>query len=214
MAGRITLKIGTSGWEHDGWLGGFYPDDLPVSWRLDYFSNAFNVVLVPQQAWLAWSQATMQAIAESVESDFGFYFALHNELEGGVKNEKTVRQLRLILSILGSSVLGFVVWSEKAFTLSTLLQQPVTLVSTQHRLQGWSWQNEGLWLSGNPLGFVSRLPKEGKAQVKLLTGFVESLSDVKLDRSDILPVAFIVGGDLVDIQQTANLKTIGELLGY
>jgi len=56
MARQIALQVGTNGWEHDEWLGVFYPDDLPESWRLDYFSNAFNVVLVPQQAWLSWSQ--------------------------------------------------------------------------------------------------------------------------------------------------------------
>ncbi len=214
MARQITLQVGTNGWEHDEWLGVFYPDDLPESWRLDYFSNAFNVVLVPQQAWLSWSQETLQTIAESVGSDFGFYFALHDAFEGGVKNEKTVLQLNAIVSVLGANVLGFVVWSEKAFTLPTLLQRPVTLISTQHRLPGWSWKNEGVWLSGHPLGFVSMLPKEGKAQAKLLTEFVESLSSVILDDSDIISVAFIVGGNSVDIQQMANLKTIGELLGH
>ena len=208
------LQIGTCGWEHEGWLGHFYPDDLPESWRLDYFSNEFNVVLVPQQVWLSWSQTTIKAIVESVDDNFGFYLALQNEFEGGVKNKKTVLQLQSILSILGTSVLGFVVWSEQAFTLSTFLQRPVTLVSTQHRLSGWAWLKEGVWLSGNPLGFVSALPKEGKEQAKLLTEFVESLSNIKLGDSDIIPVAFIVGGDSVDMQQVANLKTIGELLGY
>jgi len=208
------LQIGTYGWEYEEWLGRFYPEDLPKSWRLDYFSNELSLVLVPQQAWLSWSPAMIQSIIESVEGDFGFYLALQDELEGGVKNEKTVLQLQLILSVLGTRVLGFVIWSEQAFTLSTFLQRPVTLVSTQHRLSGWSWQKEGVWLSGNPLGFVSLLPKEGKEQAKLLTEFVESLSNIKLEDSDIIPVAFIVGGDSVDMQQVANLKTIGELLGY
>jgi len=211
---EVRLQIGTCGWEHKDWLGSFYPDDLPESWRLDYFSNALNVVLVPQRVWLSWSQTKITEILESVEGGFGFYLALQNELEGGVKNKKTVLQLQAILSALGTNVLGFVVWSEQVFTLSTFLQRPVTLISTQHRLSGWAWLKEGVWLSGNPLGFISTLPKEGRDLAKLLTEFVGSLSSLKLEKSDIIPVAFIVGGESVDMQQVANLKTIAELLGY
>lgn len=211
---EVRLQIGTCGWEHKDWLGSFYPDDLPESWRLDYFSNELNVVLVPQRVWLSWSQTKITEILESVEGGFGFYLALQNELEGGVKNKKTVLQLQAILSALGTNVLGFVVWSEQVFTLSTFLQRPVTLISTQHRLSGWAWLKEGVWLSGNPLGFISTLPKEGRDQAKLLTEFVGSLSSLKLENSDIIPVAFIVGGESVDMQQVANLKTIAELLGY
>ncbi len=207
------LQIGTYGWEREEWSRNFYPEDLPKSWRLDYFSNELSVVLVPQQVWLSWSPEMVQRIAESVEGDFGFYLALHNEFEGGVKNKKTKLHLKSILSILDMRALGFVVWSEQPFTLSTFLQRPVTLISTQYRLSGWSWRKEGCWLSGNPLGFVSALPKEGKEQARLLTEFVESLSNIKLEDSDIIPVAFIVG-DAVDMQQVTNLKTIGELLGY
>lgn len=47
------VLIGACGWEHAGWQGAFYPDDLPADWRLGYYANLHPVVLAPADAWLA-----------------------------------------------------------------------------------------------------------------------------------------------------------------
>lgn len=39
------LMVGTIGWDHDDWVGGFYPDDLPDDWRFAYYSNDYRAVL-------------------------------------------------------------------------------------------------------------------------------------------------------------------------
>jgi len=53
-AGKIlkqTINLGAYGWRHGRWSGTFYPDDLPMAddedWRLAYYSNEFNAVMVP-----------------------------------------------------------------------------------------------------------------------------------------------------------------------
>lgn len=45
------LTIGTLGWEHSEWQGGFYPDDLPEDWQLDYYANFSPLVVVPEAYW-------------------------------------------------------------------------------------------------------------------------------------------------------------------
>jgi hypothetical protein len=45
------ILIGTRGWDHDAWQGGFYPAELPVEWRFCYYSNLLRAVLVPAEAW-------------------------------------------------------------------------------------------------------------------------------------------------------------------
>ena len=45
------MNLGAYGWRHKHWSNTFYPEDLPVDadddWRLAYYSNEFNAVLVP-----------------------------------------------------------------------------------------------------------------------------------------------------------------------
>lgn len=45
------LLIGACGWDHPGWRGTFYPEDLPDDWQLGYYSNEYRVILVPAEYW-------------------------------------------------------------------------------------------------------------------------------------------------------------------
>ncbi|VAW50835.1 hypothetical protein MNBD_GAMMA06-453, partial [hydrothermal vent metagenome] len=46
---------GAYGWRQKHWSNSFYPEDLPAEddWRLTYYSNEFDVVLVPADYWQA-----------------------------------------------------------------------------------------------------------------------------------------------------------------
>jgi len=48
---QTELLIGTAGWEHEQWIGGFYPQDLPGDWRFGYYTNRLRSVLVPANIW-------------------------------------------------------------------------------------------------------------------------------------------------------------------
>lgn len=45
------LRLGTVGWQRDSWLHDYFPDDLPEDWRLSYFANDCDCVLVTADAW-------------------------------------------------------------------------------------------------------------------------------------------------------------------
>lgn len=79
MKQRITL--GAYGWSHKHWLKSFYPEDLPVAgdndWRLSYYSNEFNAVLVPAAYWKGEQGIDCDEWRDSVHSDFKFFVECH-----------------------------------------------------------------------------------------------------------------------------------------
>jgi hypothetical protein len=52
-------RLGAIGWEHDTWLGSFYPEDLPPEWRLSYYNTRFDCVLLPYHDWSARTPAEL-----------------------------------------------------------------------------------------------------------------------------------------------------------
>lgn len=202
------LQIGIYGWQRADLDGQFYPEDLPSDWRLDYYSNAFRVVLVPQLEWEVWDEEDLEAILEAVEAPFYFYFAL----EAAFTTE-VLSQLSKVVETLKTQACGVVIWSEKPFEHTEIAGLPVTLVSTKYKLPGWSWQNQSLWMSGEPLAYLPDLTVDAKEQAALLKAFMQSLVESAFIKKE-LAAPCIVGGDKIDIAQVTNLKVIGEFLGY
>ncbi|GKT12488.1 MAG: hypothetical protein ISEC1_P1466 [Thiomicrorhabdus sp.] len=196
------IQIGTYGWQHSNWSEVFYPSDLPAEWQLDYFANAFRVVLVPMSDWLAWSESDLDEIVESIENEFSMFFAVQGDL-----NQTQITHLKKIVSCVGASTKGVVIWSDKAFSNTRIAGLPVTLISQNFTLPGWSWQYNGLHMSGSPLGYLAELPEDGREQAAILRDFAAFLP-VKVAGAPL-----VVGGDSVDMAQVINLKTVSELLG-
>ncbi|GAB4289436.1 MAG: hypothetical protein Kow0096_02370 [Thiohalomonadaceae bacterium] len=68
------MYIAAYGWDHDGWSGAFYPDDLPPEWRLTYYGNEFRAVVVPATL---WQQADAATVAQwGADTAEGFCFLL------------------------------------------------------------------------------------------------------------------------------------------
>jgi uncharacterized protein YecE (DUF72 family) len=68
------LLIGARGWEVAGWVGDFYPGELPDDWRFCYYSNNLRSVLVPQEALAGAQRADIERWVE--DSDPAFRFVL------------------------------------------------------------------------------------------------------------------------------------------
>ena len=71
------INLGAYGWRQEHWLKSFYPEDMPVEtgedWRLTYYSNEFNTVLVPAEYWCSGQVKDCEEWLDSVHSDFQFY---------------------------------------------------------------------------------------------------------------------------------------------
>lgn len=64
------MLIASLGWNHAGWCGSFYPDDLPPEWRLAYYANEFRAVVVPAADWQRADAATAAQWAADVPEAF------------------------------------------------------------------------------------------------------------------------------------------------
>jgi hypothetical protein len=65
--------VGACGWDHTGWLGRFYPEDLPEDWRLSYYANEFSGVLLPEPEWRGLDAVGCRAMCDEVAEGFRFY---------------------------------------------------------------------------------------------------------------------------------------------
>lgn len=66
------ILIGTRGWDHDEWVGDYYPEELPDDWRLCYYSNQYRAVLVPAPAWAVVDAGVVEAWMEDSDPEFRF----------------------------------------------------------------------------------------------------------------------------------------------
>jgi len=197
------LQIGTYGWLHESWSGSYYPEDLPEEWRLDYFSNVFKTALVPMSEWTLWSSDELEEIAESVEDGFNLFLAIEKPV--GIEAQQ---QLETLVTILGDAIQGLVVFGGELTQGVDLMNLPVTLISETTCLAGWNWQFNALTMSGNPCGLLQNLPSDGRKQAEILKSFVSSLP------KGVQGAPLFVSGDLIDMKDVVNLKTVGELLGF
>ncbi len=65
------VLIGARGCLHPDWVGAFYPDDLPADWRLAYYANEFNLLVIE------WAQLeNTLTLMEDVADEFRFVVEL------------------------------------------------------------------------------------------------------------------------------------------
>ena len=62
------ILIGANGWQHPQWDGEFYPDDLPVEWKIGYYGNEYPIAVVPNTYWKSGSDQYAEWLEESDES--------------------------------------------------------------------------------------------------------------------------------------------------
>ncbi|MCB1802818.1 MAG: hypothetical protein KDI82_14095 [Gammaproteobacteria bacterium] len=59
------LLLGTVDWQRDDWLHSYYPEDIPPDWRLAYYANDCDCVMLPAQHWRG---RDIEAMAEQVDA--------------------------------------------------------------------------------------------------------------------------------------------------
>jgi len=200
------LQVGAYGWNYDSWVGSFYPEDIPEEWRLDFYSNAFRVVLVPEMDWLSWCEDELEDFLDAVEGDFSFFFEVIDEF-----TDSKQLQLNRIVAVFESCAKGVVIFLEQddaADIAAEYSSLPVTLVSKSISFGSWQWEQQGYICSGEPCGVVLDLATDAKLQTNLLKSFMNSLPEHREG------AALLVRNEALDMSQLYNLKTIGEFLGY
>lgn len=99
--------VGSVGWEHPQWEGGFYPDELPPEWRLTFYNTAFSCVYLAYEEWSGCDLQTLHAWVEDTLEQFRFVLEPNPAgLSGGDKARLEVLAPRI------DPLDGQVVWLE------------------------------------------------------------------------------------------------------
>ena len=101
---KQTINLGAYGWLHEHWLNSFYPEDLPEDWRLSYYSNEFNTVLVPADYWQTIQVDDCEDWIDGVQPEFQFFIECHGSMFENVSLEGLTEALQILKPQLSSLV--------------------------------------------------------------------------------------------------------------
>ncbi len=89
------IKIGTSGFSFQSWIGPVYPTYLKKSQMLEYYEQVlgFDVLEINSTYYALPSQKSMQSLIERTARDFGFSIKAYKEITHQIKNKKNNREV-------------------------------------------------------------------------------------------------------------------------
>lgn len=98
----MQIELAAYGWEGPAWAS-FYPEQMPSNWRLDYYSNEFNSLVVPASDWAKASIDDAGRWLAAVPEGFRFYWEI-DDAAGGSRLLELTRQLDAAAGHLGGWV--------------------------------------------------------------------------------------------------------------
>ena len=95
---KKNINPGAYGWRHQHWIKSFYPEELPVNssedWRLSYYSNEFNTVMVPFDYWQTGETADCEDWLDDVGENFQFYVECHENMLANISLSELTDSLK------------------------------------------------------------------------------------------------------------------------
>jgi uncharacterized protein YecE (DUF72 family) len=93
------LRIGTSGWVYDFWVGGFYPTNTPSSDYLKMYSKIFNIVEIDNSFYRFPTAETTREWAEQTPDDFAFTAKIHRRISQEKRLSDFAKDLEYMYSV-------------------------------------------------------------------------------------------------------------------
>jgi hypothetical protein len=87
----MIIDVAAYGWQGEQW-DGFYPEDIPAEWRLDFYANEFFALVVPYNAWSNEADEALLAWQDQVSDDFRFYWELPEGQSAAVERLQRLRE--------------------------------------------------------------------------------------------------------------------------
>lgn len=97
------VEIGSVGWDHEQWLGNYYPDDLPSDWLFSYFSKQFQTVWLEPDKLVSQSNTEIESWLDDCDTGFDFLLELPSEFAGS-----SFKSWLEAATILDKQILGYV----------------------------------------------------------------------------------------------------------
>ena len=197
------MSVGVDDWQRQELIEHYYPEGLPTEWRSDYYLNEYRTALIAQSEWQAWRSQDLEELQVARRDESALYLRIDDQASIATSH------LTDVLSVLGSWVVGFVVFDPTWSPDNTHYhERQVTWVTDHQAWSGWHWRVGEQVLSGAPCGWVGQLDSDPKLRAQMLRSFAASLPDKKP------AVPFFVGGESIKMDDLQQLKILAELLGY
>ena len=191
------------GWDHSGWTGLFYPEDLPREWRLTYYANEFRGVLLPFRSWITARRQNLADWADDVHEGFQFYLEL--------KQMEDLQACQERVLPLGKNFTGFVLdkteplnlagrppwWNEEAGQSVLFANRLTDLTLPAHSDAGSRT--------------VFRIPCEELTDMMQQRKLLEQAVEWAADGSQVL---LFLEGDPPSVEKIRNLKLLAQFLGF
>lgn len=242
---KPTITLGAYGWRHAHWLNTFYPEDLPRAgdedWRLSYYSNQFDTVLVPADYWQLKPEQLKQGQAElvvdcqqwlhDVPADFRFFIECNAKLleRVAVNANDFVAALKILKPQLSALVITQTL-TESALPLLARLQQTLAVpvfgnkqIVAGQITRGEIWQpqlSDGSQDKRSLLDIEMEVEVEANSPVAL---FQDALTDLRAVRAETEKFSCQLSSQQASILvlhrqlQTADLlrfRTLLDIMGF
>ena len=99
-----TISAGAYGWRHAHWSNTFYPQDLPSGgaeddaedWRLSYYSNQFDSVMIPVDYWSSDIIVDCESWLDDVHEQFRFVVECRRDMFSYIPMEKFEEYMKVL----------------------------------------------------------------------------------------------------------------------
>lgn len=220
---KRNISVGAYGWRHSHWSGTFYPEDLPVSaeedWRLTYYSNEFNCVLVPADYWLCLSDQD-DAIdcdhwLDEVNDEFQFYVECSMDIFDHVSFGAWSEQLKLLQPQLSALV---ITENQRKIPESKLkqLRNLAEMLRVTVFINGdFDSPIKQIWRKDRQCSSALALLEDGLTDLRSVRATMDDFVSQKSDIDQISSKAtIIVNSPRLQANDLAQFRKVVEVMGY
>ena len=212
---KKNIDLGAYGWRHSHWLNTFYPEDLPVSgsedWRLTYYSNEFNVVLVPADYWKKTQDVDCEAWLDAVHEGFQFFVECHVDMLDSISMPELADNLKALQPQLSSLVF----LDEKQIMPEPIKRQFYSLADSlmvdTFGLEGVSASaHTNVWRVGRPDPSDFAFIENDLTDLRLVKTMVEDF----VSQLENKPATIIVDHPRLQASDLSKCRSMLEIMGY
>lgn len=222
---KQTINLGSYGWQHGHWLKTFYPDDLPEDWRLSFYSNEFNTVLVPVDYWQSVEIPECEEWIDGVHAGFHFFIECHSRMFDKI----TPADLTEALNILKPQLSGLVFLEDRqvpgamsgsvkdqfSAVIDALAAKVFAIEQDSESQEIWQpGRSQDCTLGKEPhpkFAFIEDVLTDLRSTRALIEPFTRQLSDAEEDAGE---ATLIVNHPQLQIADLAKLRSVLEIMGH
>jgi hypothetical protein len=204
------LLIAARGWDHDGWAGSLYPEDLPSEWRLSYYANEFRAVLIPFGSWVAVSAESALHWRNEIHANFRFFL----ELPAGTAPVKELSRFRRLGGIVAVSLASPTTIEPDKPSMSLTTGAPNSGREFRAGIQEERVSVDALAFWTPRQAIKDRVTAARLEPAPTLRALRHQITSFLSHAADCTLAVMILDGEPPDLTTLRQAQQIGELLGY